>query len=26
MLCMYMRGAVAMMDIPGGRNKVVKEF
>ena len=26
MLCMYMGGAVMMMDIVGGGNKVVKEF
>jgi len=26
MLCMYMRGAVTMMDISGGGNRVVKEF
>ena len=25
-LCLYMGGAVTMMDIPGGRNRVVKEF
>jgi len=23
---MYMRGAVTMLDIPGGENRVVKEF
>jgi len=26
MLCMYMAGAVTLMDIPGGGNRVVKEF
>ena len=26
MLSMYMRDAVTMLDIPGGGNKVVKEF
>ena len=26
MLCMYMGGAVTIMDIPCGKNKVVKEF
>ncbi|KAL5170762.1 hypothetical protein HKD37_11G032380 [Glycine soja] len=26
MLCMYIGGAVTLLDIPGGRNRVVKEF
>ena len=26
MLCMYMGGAVTLLDIPGGGNAVVKEF
>ena len=25
-MCMYMGGAVTMLDIRGGRNRVVKEF
>ena len=26
MLCMYMGGAMTLLDIPGGGNKMVKEF
>ena len=26
MLCMYMGGSVTLSDIPGGGNRVVKEF
>jgi len=26
MLCMYMGGALALLDVPGGGNRVVKEF
>ena len=26
MLCMYMGGAMTLLDIPGGGNTVVKEF
>jgi len=26
MLCMYMGGAVTLLDIPSGRDRVVKEF